>query len=76
MKEKYKYSVVCEEIESEYIGKYVSYGIEVSREGKTVCRVSDVSTDRDEIEELVRLCEAEELSVLHIYDVIEDFLGR
>lgn len=71
----YRYTAVCEKLYSDELGEYESYGIEIRKNGELVCRVSDISTDKDELERLAELCEREELSPIHIYDVIEDFLG-
>ena len=43
-------------------------------ERKEVLRISDVSADKSKVEELVDLCNKEQLEPVHIYDVIEDFL--
>ncbi len=73
-----KYGVVKQEYE---LGeeRRVSYGIaayEESEEGnkKIVCTVSDVCEDYDKISAFINLCNEQELSVIHIEDVINDFL--
>lgn len=36
--------------------------------------INDISTDKEKVERLVALCNELELSPIHIYDVIDDFL--
>ncbi|MBQ7128906.1 MAG: hypothetical protein IJO19_02845 [Clostridia bacterium] len=36
--------------------------------------INDISTEKEKIEKLVSLCNELDLSPIHIYDVIEDFL--
>lgn len=72
--ESYQYLPVLEALRSEALGDYVSYGIRVTREGKEINFVSDVTTDREAIEYLCAICTEKGLSVDHLMDVIEDFL--
>ncbi len=53
---------------------YVCYGIRLICAGTEVT-VEDLSLDREEVEELVALCNRLELSPVHFRDVIEDFLA-
>ena len=41
-----------------------------------VASVSDVTSEREALEDLVRLCNELSLDPCHIYDVVEDFLCR
>lgn len=41
-----------------------------------VSGVYDITDDREELEKLVALCNDLELSVIHLKDVVEDFLAR
>ena len=58
----------------------VAFGIAVYANAEengtaTVVRsVGDVSGNKDEIEELVRLCNECELDPIHLMDVVEDFI--
>ena len=38
--------------------------------------VNDISSERDKLEELVQICNRAELSLVHLNDVIEDFLAN
>ncbi len=55
----------------------ICYGVAaVSRDGGSACILDayiDLSPDRDKVAALVELCNALELSLCHLPDVIEDF---
>lgn len=74
----YNYSVFVEMLKNEDSVAYTAYGIVVcsmeDNERKEVLKISDVSADKSRVEELVDLCNKEQLEPVHIYDVIEDFL--
>ena len=55
----------------------VSYGIAVYDSGisTVIASVRDLSSDREAVEEHVRLCNRLELSPIHLNDVAEDFLA-
>ena len=59
----------------------VSYGIaayaDVEQDGTAtiLAAVSDITSDRKKLEELVYRCNQAQLSVLHLSDVVEDFLA-
>ena len=60
----------------------ISYGIvayaNMSEDGTTtiVASVRDISSDKHQVEELINLCNHLQLSLLHLDDVIEDFLSQ
>lgn len=72
---RYRYVPVMETAESEELGKFVTYAISVRTAENEVARVSDVSTDFEEVRRLADLCTEQELDPEQILDVIEDFLG-
>ena len=39
-----------------------------------VAALHDVTSDREKLESLVAICNREGLSLVHLYDVVEDFL--
>lgn len=39
-----------------------------------VAAVHDITSDRKRLERLVEVCNRERLSLVHLYDVVEDFL--
>ena len=60
----------------------VSYGIAAYSNPETdgtagvIASVHDISEDREKLSKLVQTCNCLELSVVHLRDVIEDFLGE
>lgn len=73
---KMTYSAFSEEIDSPILGKYRTYSIAVTdAEGRRVRTVHDVSQNREAIESLTAQCNRLALSLCHLDDVIEDFLG-
>ena len=71
----YRYIAVKEKLYHKDIGTYTSYGIKAFKDGKEVGFVSDVSVDRDFVEELVELCNTEQLDPIHLFDVVEDAIS-
>ncbi len=69
----YRYEMYEENMESEELGVYVTYGIKAfGASGEMLCAVSDVSTDRALVQTLCESCTAEQLYPIHLRDVIED----
>ena len=66
-----KYELVTTTIVHEEIGSYIGYGI---RYGEHT--VTDISLDRAKIENLIERMNSDELSPLHMMDIIEDFLAE
>ena len=73
------YLPVREQLQSEELGAYVSYGIlALKREGdgcRQAAYLSDISTDREAVAALARACTRGELSYEQLSEVVEDFLG-
>lgn len=70
----FQYQPVQEEKEIEG-GAYTTYGIRVlDYEQKELLAISDISLDEQRVVSLCQLCNQEKLDILHIMDVIEDFL--
>ncbi len=55
--------------EGEY---YHTYGVEVCFDEGESQKLADISLDRDAVEEFVQKCNTNELSPLHLTDVIEN----
>lgn len=51
--------------------EYTTYGIWYNEE----FHIDDISVDRANIENLLRLCNTHELDPIHLYDVVTDFIG-
>lgn len=60
----------------------ISYGIAAYSHPKTdgtttvIASVHDISEDKEKLSELVQTCNCLELSIVHLCDVIEDFLAE
>ena len=61
---------------SEQLGSYTSFGMEAACGEEVIRRQTDISLNREAVESLVSKCNRGELSVVHFYDVIEDFLAE
>ena len=71
---RYTYEVIREELHSDELGDYVTYGIQMSAENNVLKMISDVSTNREYVKELVQRCNSEQLDPIHIDDVVSDFI--
>lgn len=70
------YSLTETEIELEG-EKYITYGIEVEKQ--SLCElekavVNDITTDRKKAEEIIEKMKNNEVTPVHLYDVMENFL--
>ena len=68
------YDLVEDHIINDYCGEYDSYGIVVISDGTELKRISDISTDHEKIEKLVRLCNEVAVELVHIDSIVENFL--
>lgn len=75
----YRYASVREKRRMPEIGTYVTYGLRVyERVGKKwheVAYLSDVCVDSAVVRRLARSCTQGNLDPIHLFDVVEDFLG-
>ncbi len=69
--EKTQYVLVEEQLFTPELGEYRSFGIR-TKNGEDF--VSDVSTDRAFVSELVERCNREEVSPIHLRDIVVDAL--
>ena len=73
---------VIEEIYSLSCSSRRSYGIAVYSDSPgdgfatVLASVNDISSDREKLEELVQICNRTELSLIHLNDIINDFLAN
>ena len=73
---------VIEEIYSSSCSSRRSYGIAVYSDSPgdgfatVLASVNDISSDREKLEKLVEICNRAELSMIHLNDVIDDFLAN
>jgi hypothetical protein len=70
---KTSYLVNSTEIEDE-IGKRAAFGVDIKLDNKKLHSLYDISNSSSFIERLVNLFNRNELSLSHIYDVLEDIL--
>lgn len=74
----YFYQVIKEEFYHEDIGDYVTFGLKVvfATYGvySEILKISDISTDKNSVVKLADLCNRNQVSPLHILDVIQDRL--
>lgn len=72
-----KYMVIVEDLKSHEFGEYTAYGIcAFSEDNKTNMKsFSDVFLEKEKAENLVNLCNANKLDIIHLRDVIEDMIG-
>ncbi len=71
-----KYCLIGEKIKNEYIGEYISYGIELRHGDEVIESIKDIDTDGEAVGNLCRLCNELKLSPIHFRDVVEDYLAR
>lgn len=68
--------ILCRETYKAKRSERIAYGIAVYAEGDPTCvaRLHDITSDKNALTELVLLCNRLQLSPIHLYDVVEDFL--
>ena len=71
---------IIEEIRLIDAGLQKTYGIAAHSKAQSngeaicLCFVKDITTDKDKLSQLVQRCNSYHLSLLHLDDVVEDFL--
>ena len=67
---------LCRETYETKKSERIAYGIAAYAEGDPACvaRLHDITSDKNALTELVLLCNRLQLSPIHLYDVVEDFL--
>ena len=79
MTSKYRCSLISSEVEDENGSPRTTYGIsmaDLTDPAWEPLEIRDITLDRPALLELIRLCNRLELSPEHLWDVVEDFLGR
>ena len=76
----YQYLPIEEQLFSADLGDYHSFGIVAFKicggKRQQEAFASDVSTDRDFVEELAERCTAAQLDPIHLKDIVLDSIGR
>ncbi len=70
----YIYTLNLNTVADENGKNHLTYGIDVFHNNRTALSIPDISTEKTRMEELVKLINEHNLSIIHIYDIIEDFL--
>lgn len=71
----YQYLTIRQTLLSNELGIYKTFGINVvNRTGETVFTIPDVSPSREFAENLCRICYENQLSPIHLINIIEDFI--
>lgn len=70
-----EFQVISATIEVEDHPPITTYGIEAVGD-TNICRVEDISSDKDTVQSLCALLQERDLSPLHLPDVVHDFLNR
>lgn len=68
------YDLIEEHIINDYCGEYDSYGIAIISDDTELRRISDISTNLEDLERLVRLCNKLSVELVHIDSIVENFL--
>ncbi len=68
----YNYKCIKQSLFDENIGNYITYGIEITDENIIV---SDVSCNREKVNEIVRIINKYQASPIHIYEIIENLIS-
>lgn len=69
---KYQYSIVKQKLQNEYIGSYVTYGIQLKNSKITI---DDVSCNKKEARKIANYLTAHQISPIHFQDVILDLIS-
>jgi len=69
------YKLRCDELESEDIGRYSSFGIDIEKDCKPIRVIKDVSPNEKKLRKLISILNRLQPDLIHIDDIIEDFLG-
>lgn len=76
----WEYHIIAERCNHPDIGTYRSYGIQVFETTgihiSPATSIHDVTTIQAQAEQLTELCNHYQLSPVHLYDVIEDYLAK
>ena len=76
----WEYHIIAERCIHPDIGVYRSYGIHafeiIGKLIRPIAQMHDITTIQEEVETLVQLCNAYQLSPVHLPDVVADFIEK
>ena len=70
-----KYRITSDFIEIEG-DTYKTYGIEYETENKVICGIKDITLNYSDIKSLCNLLNRNNVSIVHFFDIIEDFMVK
>ncbi len=70
------FEMVTDKMEHSVGGMVPVYGIQVRLQGKNLYHAPALSTCREAVVSFAALCEDSDVSVFHIWDVMEDFVAE
>lgn len=68
----YRYLTEKEELFSEDLGTYTSFGIRIYQESQELSFISDISPDAKYVRDLAQRCTEHQLDPIHFFDIIEN----
>ena len=71
-----EYELLEEQFTDPESGVYTAYGVVVKIDGQIFCSISDVFLDLAFAEQMISMCNKQNLSPVHLDDLIEDILAR
>lgn len=76
----WEYHIIAERCVHPDIGVYRSYGIHafeiIGKLIRPIAQMHDITTIQEEVETLVQLCNAYQLSPVHLSDFVADFIEK
>ena len=77
----YTYGIICETFSLNEKNR-TAYGIAVfahtdhTESNAIIATVNDLSSDKESVEKLISACNEGQLSLIHLYDVVDDYLAK
>lgn len=68
-------NIISDNYTSEENQSYIGYGIIGVESNKEIYRAEDITDELESIESLISIMNQEELDVIGLYDIIEDFIS-
>ena len=68
------FKIAKQRLKSNELGTYVTYGIRIYQNGILIRQIPDVSPQKKHVMTLIRRCNQEQPDLIHVNDVVADFL--
>lgn len=72
----HRYTVCENEMTSEELGTYRSYGLAYQEEDGRQVKIADISLDRAQVEKLAQQWNELGLETIHVFDAIDNYFGE